>query len=230
MDPVYLLQLLQKSVSLIPDESVPSPEQFHPRWTLISQTITFLAMESLRHIVNRCELQNNLAYNQAELRITLEDAKGNVSASIDTMNALLTSFPSDNAHFHNYKQMLAQYFDSLGWIAFAQQKWEEANKAFVKALRHDQGSAIVYYHMTRVQLTQLEQLWQSLNQEQKRNVPAKESEIVSQHFRDALSHWENAQRLDTGDRLRSQLKWLRQRIRDYQDNWEKTQVLFLLEK
>gem|GEM_PF-2529834 len=87
------------------------------------------------------------------------------------------------------------------------------------ALKYDQSSSIVYYHLARIHLAMLERRWQQLDAINQKSV-SKIAAIVQEHLRLAGYHVREAGNHDYNGRLRSRLNWLTQRVNKYAQAWE----------
>jgi hypothetical protein len=202
---------------------------FDPEWIIKSQIISFLSQESLQLVIQKSELTNNIAYNRAELNYDLEAAQNSAKEAINLMHDLLILSQDSSEYRDTFKEHLAQYYDTLGWIRY-RQGWEYSDEWFKKALEYNQGLAVIHYHLARVLLVQIEKIWQRLPSENRNNVPPEEALQISDCLRSAQRHWYNARQFDVGHRLESKLIWLYQRLDTYKNRWNQIQMLLLNQK
>jgi hypothetical protein len=204
-----------------------SAKVFDADQILLSQIIVLITGDHLDGLVQYCELSNNGAFNQAELGLDLKLAGNQSLDAVKIMENLLKGVVS--VHSLKYQERLAEYYDTLAWVNYRRggsKGLEEAHKLLRdKALVLSPESALIYYHLSRVCLTQLERFWQSLptSSRTKGDLEPKEAHDISQYLRDAFFYWRRAQRLDTHKNLTSRLRLVRQRIDAYREKWNKIQ-------
>lgn len=193
-------------------------------YVLTSQILTELHQDIINFIIQQCEWMNNYAFNNIELGVGIEKAEEFAKTAIDIMMELEELFenPQDKS---NWKRNLAQYTDTIGWIYFnkgSEKNLEIAIQYFKQALEYNQESALIYYHMARTKLAQLEHIWHS-NPDIRNGLTSKNEFdvlVISSYLRNAFLYWRHAHRLDKTRSLYSRLRIVRKRIDTYRNNWE----------
>ena len=101
-----------------------------------------------------------------------------------------------------WKSRLAQFYDTLAWIYYRKGDASNLTKAFDNLYDHalslEQESPIIYYHISRVRIAQIERIWQSISRKQKGKLVMNDSnkKLISHYLRDAFIYWRHAHRLD----------------------------------
>lgn len=221
--------------------------------------LDFLGEEALALIELQAQLWNNRAYNTIELRLNLgkqegPDAAGGgddnesplslVDRAINSLKALLTYPLLSAVQRTRLRRELAFYLDTKGWIYYrlarfagldghAKKNLDVAQNYIDQALHYDQGSAVIYYHAARVNLTRLERSWE-------RNVKSQAPEVTPQpsgaseeasaaqdktsfdNYLVTVHHyWLQASRHDHRGRFKSDLAWIGLRLAEYRELWKK---------
>ena len=133
---------------------------------------------------------------------------------------------SQNLKIPDLRVRLAQFYDTLAWIHYRKSGKGNLTKAFNflnrDAMKYDQESPLIYYHLARIRLSQIESLWQeSFSAGVKRtSLSNPKSSMISNYLRDAFLYWRHAHRLDKEKNLYMRLRIVRLRIDQYRKNWE----------
>jgi tetratricopeptide (TPR) repeat protein len=190
-----------------------------------SQLINGFYMDLVTFIIQEIETISNKVRNYAQLGHDLTNAKESANLAIQVMKKV--SHLEESFVPGNWRAKLAQLYDTLAWVCFVQgssSALAEAHKILSEeSLKFDQKSAVIYYHLARVRLAQLEHVWQGLSAENRNNVDIDSNTawMISQYFRDAFMYWRHSHRLDKARSLYSRLRIVRTRIDIYRRNWEK---------
>lgn len=211
-----------------------------------SQIIALLSRDMFEQMVFTCDLYNNSAFNWAELDFNLIQAKQDAQATISAMEGLLLSVvprttKADLVPYNpgkqlqnlldpltwattNYEKRLANYLDTLAWVLFRTGQIDKLEEAFKilkdVALHFDSGLAIIYYHLARICVRQLEVLWQGAKfRRGTKSVSARTANKVGNLLRSASLYYRHANNLDRNHSLQSRLCLLDNRINSYRQTW-----------
>lgn len=200
----------------------------------------FLAIgeSSLEELIRLADLCNALAYSRAELDLRLDLAEQDSKFSLTILHFIYLNLQKKIEHglIHRVRGKIAQSYDTLSWIYFRRsnrttQKRPKKRKEFLYdaqaaaelALRYDQQTGVIYYHVARIHLTQVEEAWQGMTFKSDKRI-ANVSPIIDKHLRLAFRNWSSAQQLPKSDRLHIQLVWLGKKLNVYQERWDKIQA------
>lgn len=201
---------------------------------ILTQALTELHKDIVLFIIQQCEWMNNCAFNYCELNFNIEKAEQYSLNAVELMTKLIPI--SENLKIPNLRVRLAQFYDTLAWIHYRKGVKGSLNKAFVflnqHAMKHDQESPLIYYHLARIRLSQIESIWQeSFSAGVKRTgISNHKSSMISNYLRDAFLYWRHAHRLDKEKNLYMRLRIVRLRIDQYRKNWEEINRPALKEK
>lgn len=193
-------------------------------WILTSQILTLLYSDIVTFLIQLCEWMNNCAFNYTELGFYPDKAQEYTNTAIELLE-ILEKFEG-LLHPSQLKERLAQYYDTLGWIYYRRGSKENLKKAYKtlceKALPLNQESALIYYHLARVRLAQIEQVWLSVSPLNHDHEQISEEYLrkASKYIREAFINWRHAHRLDKALSLYSRLRIVRLRLDRYRNNWE----------
>lgn len=192
----------------------------------LHQRLMILAQDMRLWLEHYCEIHNVLAYSRAQLNLELEDALKDAREAVgimEALNGLKATQPSVD-----YAEHLTRYYDTCAWVKFRMSYQDRAELVPVaqhelesKALPLKQEEPIVDFHLARVHLRALEQIWQGCADQA---ALRRQAEEINQHFSAARRHWQNAHRLDKNGRLEAELKLLQARLNRYLENWDKVQM------
>ncbi len=189
---------------------------------------------SLEEIIRLSDLCNAIGYSRAELDLRLDLAETNSLFSLTILHFIYENVDKsvDEGLVPRIKQKLAQSYDTLSWIYFrlsnkhARNRPNKRGEFLIKAqsaaeiaLRYDQQMEVVFYHLARIHLTQLEDAWQGLTSKRNEEI-AKIAPVIDKHLRLAFRNWRSAQHLPKSERLQVQLVWLGKRLYTYQERWD----------
>ena len=219
---------------------------------LSSQLIALFSRDLFEQIVFMCDLYNNSAFNWVELNFNLDEAQQDSQKNIATMENLLLSVApkwqktNTSASYSgrqlqnlldpltwattNYEKRLANYIDTLAWNLFRNGQPSKLEKSLhlLKdiALHFDPGLAVIYYHLARICVGQLELVWQGLENPHRNNrkVAAHTAAKIRILLRDAYLYWQHAQGLDKNHSLLARLRLVGVRIELYRERWLKYQA------
>ncbi|MBL8130210.1 MAG: hypothetical protein JNL42_00005, partial [Anaerolineae bacterium] len=182
-----------------------------------------------------CHVNNTYVYSATQLQLVNSANRSEYIARIDraieTAQKLIAMSPATLTVYHErYKQYLAQFLDTKAWLIYLTAdpgdaatylgELEEARRLIAEeALKHDQDSAILYYHLTRLHLTMLERLWQSTELEAQNLLAARKAMVIDDHLTKALRYWLNAARCDHNRRFRDRLTWIGRKLHRYRTAW-----------
>jgi len=209
----------------------------------ISRNITaalleFLVLEAVMTAEQYSELNNNIVYSYIESgrsseRSGAEGLENRIQNALDVMKKLEQAAHSDvTAYGQRYRQYIAQYYDTNAWYLFRSldpstsydkihNQLHSARELLAnEALSYDGSSAILYYHITRIELTMLERLWQSIDTTNIAMETASKSSIIDEHLSHAVLYWSRAVELDRNGRLEDKLEWIGKRLIEYRKAWK----------
>jgi hypothetical protein len=89
-------------------------------------------------------------------------------------------------------------------------------------IKYGPRKAIIHYHLARIHMTRLENLWQNISKEEQ--VVRSHSLQIDMHLRKGFRHWRSANQFDKVRRLHHRLTWLRKRNEDYRYAWNERQL------
>ncbi len=207
----------------------PAPSSFMPGWVLTTQLYSLLQANILEFLVLQCDLCNNLAFNRTELSVEPKIAQNEADFAVGMMKAILTAKPVESLHTE-FAEKYGQYNDTLAWIHYQRNDSGDLERAKTiltdAALPACQNLAIVYYHLARILVTQLERIWQQIPAltGTRSDVPAHSAKQLSDLLRASLNAWRHAHRLDTSKSLAPRLQMVRQRIDQYRNYWDQLQL------
>lgn len=192
-------------------------------WIFANQMLSILYQDVVSYIIQQCEWLNNCAFNYVELGFQFDKAEKYVQTAINLF-AEMETVETSLTHLQ-FKERLCQYFDTLGWLYYRKGSKVYLDKAYrvlsEQGLVYNQESPIIYYHLARVRLTQIEQTWQKFSPVNHRSPKIKDEDLhtMSQYLRDAFIYWRHAHRFDVSKSLYSRLRLVRLRLDEYRNNW-----------
>lgn len=220
--------------------NVSQPHSFNPISILGSQALSFLRKDVLVFLIQCCDIRNNLAFNYAETGIKLEEALRHAQFAVKGMTTIVAQ--TVGASVASVKQMvmilpevdfderLAQYYDTLAWVYYRRNKPGDLDRARAlletEALSRCHKLAVVYYHLSRILVTQMERAWQytSAKTGTRADIHPVAAQELSHLLRYAFVTWRHAYRLDANRSLSSRLRLVRQKINEYRSYWDNLQL------
>lgn len=190
-----------------------------------SQILTEMYKDVIIFIVQQCEWMNNCAFNYCELGFNLDKAEVYAETAIQLLEKLIDNVDIP-AEAPLWKERLAQFYDTLGWVYYRKGQSKDLNAAYnmlsYKALKCEQEAPLIYYHLARVRLAQIEQIWRDIPPSYRSQVNSydKKAAEISKYLREAFLYWRHAHRLDKEKDLYARLRLVRIRIDEYRKNWE----------
>lgn len=192
---------------------------------ILTQVLAEMYRDIVLFVIQQCEWMNNCAFNYCELDFNIDKAENYSRNAIELMEDL--EKVGNKLAIIDWKARQAQFYDTLAWIHYRKGGRDNLKIAFellnVQALRCEQESPLIYYHLARVRLSQIENLWQdsSFVNEKKIEMTGRKASMISKYLRDAFLYWRHAHRLDKEKNLYLRLRIVRMRIDQYRKNWGK---------
>lgn len=224
-------------------------DKFPVQIIIASQLIALLARDIFEYRVYFSDMLNNIAYNWVELNTNLERAVEYSTSATNRMYELLeniidlpenrfdisrgitkqvkSEFDSIIQATAYYEERLANYLDTMAWayyklgnpsdLAVAQNILEN------EATKYGANNATIYYHLARLCITKIEQIWQSLptNFRATKNIPSKKAHEITNLLRLSTLYWRQAMGLNRSGNLRARLSRVYERLISYRKEWEK---------
>lgn len=220
-----------------------------PLQTIISsQLLSLLARDLFEYQVYFCDILNNIAFNSVELNFNLDHAKDYSTTAVDNMSILLMNVidgfedksdltKSISRQLNSvidpvvqtttyYEERLANYLDTQAWIYFRLSTPQDLITAYkmlsTGAIKYGPHIAVIYYHLARVCVSKLENLWQRIPATKRisKDIPIKKILEITNLLRLSALYWRQAMRLNRSGSLRSRLSRVHERLTIYRMEWE----------
>jgi len=250
-----VIRLIDESCKLYHDisyDQTKNQNNYLDTWldTIYRQSAAIILQDVSEYAYLICELKNTISFNNAELGLDLDDAVEMANYATQVLDYLIRCAPQFIPW--QLSKRLGQYYDTRAWALFRMENSKviisnsegslakkrkqpkdiklalnEPQKLLLnEALARDSSSAVIYYHLARISIAQLEVIWQSLPAEKRllADVDSQTAHEISLCLRQALLYWRQATRLAKGNGLTVRLRLVRQRIEDYRNEWNKLQT------
>jgi tetratricopeptide (TPR) repeat protein len=214
-----------------------------------SQLIALLARDIFEYRVYFSDMLNNISYNWVELNTNLQRAMEYSTSATNRMYELLkniidlpenrfdvsrgitkkvkSEFDSIVQATAYYEERLANYLDTKAWAYYKLGKPRDLTMAQNiledEAIKYGANNATIYYHLARLCITKIEQIWQSIPTKYRvnKNIPSKEAHDITNLLRLSTLYWRQAMGLNQSGNLRARLSRIHERLISYRQEWEK---------
>ena len=250
------------AASLIPDalneqlKNVYKDTKEHSPYNIIleSQIISLLAKDLFNSLIYWCDIQNNTAFNLAELNYLQDDAKKYAEKATKTMVKIFKNMPlitqldgedlprygkSNQKRLQNviepfmryatsYEDRLANYYDTQAWVLFRNGTLKSLKTANIllskNALEYGADLAVIYYHLAQISKRTLEII--CLEQERDKRLNPKFILEVNSLVKSFDFYWQEARRLDSRQTLKPHLRQLQATINEVKQELKNDKIIW----
>ncbi|MBK8023194.1 MAG: hypothetical protein IPK19_17650 [Chloroflexi bacterium] len=232
-----------------PETVLRQPPELNINLNIAIRLLYALTKDAARAIEHVCQIDNNFVFNSIQINVgnreneaeALDRPEGitlerRIKRAIERMHKLYKAskdHPHAREHAVRYKENLANYYDTQGWLEFRSAKSEDAEYEgklmnaihwLEQALDSNPRSSIVNYHLARVYLRLIEHLWQHTPFSQSDFQAAIKAGTINYYLSQALRYWMAGREHDSNRRLTDSLGWLGRRIQRYRSAWDRRHI------